>query len=547
MYIQPNGEVRLLYNVPLDSDYNDTLYFASQTAQFNYFINHSGVSLPSDQSYTRVDKGIFRCSLPMSQTYNVNYMMFRNTAFENKWFYAFVDKISYTNNGLCEVHFTIDVIQTWLFNGSMQNALGECFVEREIVADDSFGAHIEPETLQPDEYVYDDAYTYIDYAIGTMKYIVMAVDTNGKAEGNVYDNTYTGAKFYACDTESQVNDILNKDEYKNKPDSIVGIYVVPSYAVPTSEINSDHTVKTAASGPYRDYTMNGHGTEINGYTPKNNKLFTYPYNFCELITGDGQGAVYRYEFFEAGTPKFRLFFNMLPPVAVVCEPRGYKNLPSAYDPTTGITSTDNSDPTNSLTLTGYPMCSWNYDAYAVWQVQEGAVNQVNTIYSVDKGATDIAVGAVGLALAPATGGLSTIASAGMIAKGGGNILDSIRNNYMAKYQASFKADVIKGNVNSGSTLMAHDRFQFYTVRSCITAKRAKQIDDFFSMFGYAVSTVKQPNISSRPQWNYAKCTDVNINAAMPTDDKNTLKAIFNNGIRFWKNPANVGNYSLANK
>lgn len=542
MYVEPNSTVRLLKGVPLDSDYNDTIYFSNRDAQYNYFINKTGVTLGA-QTYQRVDRGIFRCSAPMSQVCDCNYMMFRNTSYENKWFYAFVTKVEYQNNGMCYVYFTIDSIQTWLFNGSMQNALGPCFVERSIVRDDTIGRHVEPENIPVGEYTYNNRLNYLDFTIGVMKFVVMAVDVDGSPDGSEYDHTYSGAKFYACNGESDVNKVLNMKEYKNKPDSIVGLYTVPTYAINTSDIKADLTVKTATNAPYRDYTLasvTAAGNTVDGYRPKNNKLFTYPYNFLEILTGEGDTAVYPYEYFTDLTPKFRVMFNMMPPVSTVLEPIGYKNLTGAYDPTSGYVTSDSSDPSNKVILTGYPMCSWNYDAYAVWQVQEGAVNQVNTGSSLVLGALDIATGA-GAVASGDTRGVSEISS------GVKSMFNSVKDNMNASYLASFKADVARGNLSSGSNNMAHQRMQFYSTRASVRANRAKQIDDFFSMFGYAIACIDTPNISSRPEWNYVKATDVNITAYMPTDDRDKIKSIFANGIRFWKNGDHVGNYGLSNK
>ena len=40
--------------------------------------------------------------------------------------------------------------------------------------------------------------------------------------------------------------------------------------------------------------------------------------------------------------------------------------------------------------------------------------------------------------------------------------------------------------------------------------------------------------------------NVNIVGSVPTDDMAKIKGCYNNGITFWKNGGEIGNYSLDN-
>jgi hypothetical protein len=72
------------------------------------------------------------------------------------------------------------------------------------------------------------------------------------------------------------------------------------------------------------------------------------------------------------------------------------------------------------------------------------------------------------------------------------------------------------------------------------------IDDFFTMYGYAVRRCKIPNRSSRPHWNYVKTIGCCITGSVPADDMRKICSIYDAGITFWKNGNEVGNYSLNN-
>lgn len=139
MYIQPNSTIYIYHGIPLDNTYTDTIYFSTEQAQQNFFLsdryNHI---LFTQQSYVRQNKNRVRLDIPYDSIYNYNYMSFRNTAYGTKWFYAFITDITYINNNCTEIEFEIDVMQTWLF----EVTLDPCLVEREHTATDVPGENL---------------------------------------------------------------------------------------------------------------------------------------------------------------------------------------------------------------------------------------------------------------------------------------------------------------------------------------------------------------------------------------------------------------------
>lgn len=86
----------------------------------------------------------------------------------------------------------------------------------------------------------------------------------------------------------------------------------------------------------------------------------------------------------------------------------------------------------------------------------------------------------------------------------------------------------------------------YSQCRCIRPEYAHIIDDYFTRYGYACKRTKVPNISSRPHWNYVQTVDCALSGDAPANAIEDIQAIFNNGITFWKNASEVGNYSLDN-
>ena len=73
---------------------------------------------------------------------------------------------------------------------------------------------------------------------------------------------------------------------------------------------------------------------------------------------------------------------------------------------------------------------------------------------------------------------------------------------------------------------------------------AKRIDDFFSVYGYAINKVVTPNLSNRKHWNFIKTKNAQISGNMPASSKAALAKIFDGGIFFWRNGDEVGNFNV---
>lgn len=143
MYIAPNSTIILLKDVPLSRDYTDTIFFASAAAQTSYFQSAYVKKTFSAQSYQRVKKWVMRLEVLADEIYDYNYMMFQNTSFGSKWFYAFITNVEYLNNSVSEITYELDVMQTWLFEATVKPS----YVERETPETDVIGANIAPEPI----------------------------------------------------------------------------------------------------------------------------------------------------------------------------------------------------------------------------------------------------------------------------------------------------------------------------------------------------------------------------------------------------------------
>lgn len=520
MLIQPDTVIKLLHNCPLDKTYDHTLYFASESAQVSYFTGLTKHNL-TKQNYQRYDRGWLTIQVPAEELYDCNYLMFRNTAFGTKWFYAFVTSIEYVNNVTSRVKYELDVMQTWYFDYS----LGHCFVEREHAFTDTVGVNTVPENLELGEYIsssFDIPMNSSGRPIMSGKSIIVAstFDKSGTdTTGGIYCGIYSGVIYNVFDATTEGMEEASEFILNNakKAEGIVSVFMMPTAFV--GDILD--------SAKVYDFTFNK-TTNPYGFTPNNNKLLTYPYNFLYVSNMQGNSAVYPFEFFVNGKCDFILAGDMSCNPSVVLAPKNYKGVHINYD--------------EKLVLTGFPQCAYATDSFKAWLAQNAA-SLVTSAIGIG-GQTALAQGRYTQAW-----NNPYISVAGAELMGGGmalSLASNVASTMSEVYRHSTMPD--QAHTGTGSTSMyALGLMNFALMQKHIRDEYARMIDEYFDMFGYATHRVKIPNRSSRPHWNYVKTVGCVLTGSIPADDTAKICAIYDKGITFWKKGSEVGNYSLDNR
>ena len=102
--------------------------------------------------------------------------------------------------------------------------------------------------------------------------------------------------------------------------------------------------------------------------------------------------------------------------------------------------------------------------------------------------------------------------------------------------------------NHSASVNVVNGFQTFTVeKKCVSKYYASIIDSYFDVCGYTTHAVKVPNRAVRENWTYTKTVDCHISGNLCTEDQQKIESIYNNGITFWRNGDNIGNYGLSNK
>lgn len=516
-----------LLNVPLEDDMKNTLYFATSSAQHSYFENNISKTYNnvSYQSETRT----FRCPEQIDSVRQHNYIMWQNTAYSGKWFYAFIKKMRYVSDGYTDVEFEVDPLQTWMFDITVKPS----FVEREHTNNDTVGNNTLEEPVALGPFVFngeatDFANTNLDgyLAIGVSE-LIDPFDSNNPLTNwlTVYGGIYSGLTYMFFNSFVSLQRVIDYYVFKVKTNALQTIFYVPQVFIDSSSpksqtyaLRTDTNTATViwiepSENPILISQSITRPNSINGYVPRNNKLLTHPYCYFNLTNNNGAEADYAYEDF-SGNPTFSVRMSLCPSMSIKCTPTGYK------------TGTSNQTWGEGIVGAKTPQCSWTTDYYTNWLTQ----NAVNIPLQATNTALNVA------------GNLAM----GNVAGAGVNFLGAVGNVINENYKASLVPDQVHGNVNSGDISFSHNKLCFTLIPKSIKAQYARIIDDWFDMFGYKTNRVKVPNVAHRQNWWYTKTINVNITGNVPNDEMNKIKDAYNNGLTFWRNPSNFLNYGVSN-
>lgn len=285
MAVTPNTDIRLL-KVPIELDNKNQLTFANETAQANYFLSINDYLEFESCQYQRKNS-VMNIPAHIDSILEYNYVMYKNNNYTNKWFYAFITNMEYENDGLTRVSIETDVFQTWQFDLNWRQS----FVEREMiaVADDVAGANLLPENLEIGELKVNNSLSVDDlepvYIIAFTGDHVGTTQITG--DGWKYNGIPSSVVFIACldFTLDVVLQLINSD---GQGDKILTVFTIPKLAIKSlipvdppgtttywwQILDNDHTELP------QNWLFSPTPSALDGYTPKNQKLRTYP--FCYL-------------------------------------------------------------------------------------------------------------------------------------------------------------------------------------------------------------------------------------------------------------------------
>lgn len=551
MYIAPNSTIKLLHGVPLDPTYEHSIYFSkysdadpakNQRDYFNNLVKTGCVF--ANQTYQRHGKGKLRLEVLADNIFDCNYMMFQNTNFGSKWFYAFIIDIEYINNQVSEISYVIDSLQTWFFDFEF----GDCFIERRHTEYDEWSNNCPEiyteEEVNQFEYLAAEPHTVHDMSSMYIIALLKKKRTSTVTGQEVVSQTQLingipvplGIEYSSLDTTDPSLSLQWLDAVVDayEDGDVIAMYLCPGELLTQSDPSTAYVTQIHPSV---------NCTTLHGYTPKNKKMLGYPFNILQVTNNCGQNVTYKIEEFTDTTNPITFVLagtSVTTPCAIVY-PLEYRGKHIDYE--------------SSITYNSFPQLAWSGDLYKSWMAQnktgiaagnvQNLMNEIPSAIATGSvtAATDVG-GMLAATLAISQPELALLVAAGATAAHFGAHLIG---NYGTKQTVKRTPSEMYGKVLMDSINTATHRVQFDFFNMQIRAEEAKIADDYFSKFGYACKRVLKPKLKARALWTFIKTKGcVLINDHLPATDAKAICDIMDNGITFWTTSATVGVYNMAN-
>lgn len=547
--VSPQGVV-YLGTVPWCQDYRHVYYDALGNAPsiISSFCNLS------TEGYTYIrESSDIRVPYNADDIYGINYCVYRNN---NKWFFAFVNTITYVNNNTSLLHLEEDIWQTW----GASITWHACFVAREHVNSDNIGEHLINEPAFPFELT-TTKQDFIDYSTDNV-IIVMTnakphikdgssmfvaqnesnIDGSDAVSGGRYAGIFQGAKPYAFTNPATAGHFLDNLNKAGAAESVCAVFLFPEDYLDYSDDSHEVLEFTSTKQQSRRYiapkTCGG------GYVPRNKKLLTFPYSFTSIAGMNGSELTIQYEKNRNATDSFQI--DMVQKIPFDPSATAFVTVPD-YDG-----AADGSTSVNGEYVIGVPCApqlSWVYGSYQNWVAQNRAAMElqernIGISFALSQGGATVALIAAGLLAGGPVGLVGSLAYFGASAGAVGNAVKGY-NNLQSEVEVQKKIPNHVMAATTDNNLYAINHEGFIIRSKSLMADYARSLDAFFDQFGYEVDVMKVPNRTGRPSWNYVKTVGANVGGNIPADRLQAINASLDSGVTFW-HTTDVGNYSLSN-
>jgi hypothetical protein len=556
----PITTVQLMNNVPLFPDNTNQIYFDNATHQNQYFT--SRVYKTSNNLTYQRDYQVYALQAEYDNTItSCNYLRYRNNNYGNKWFYAFITSIRYVNPNTVYIDFILDAYQTFMFDITWK----DCFIERSHVRDDTLGAHTLDEGIHvgnryskevnvswPGTDVFAGNVNVVPIIFLAAAYVFPSSGdpTERIITSNVQGTPTTLAvwfpNFDVIGTAPlfQMQQFLKLLQNSSKSNAIVASVAIPEHIArgtwnimkgiegAITEVQTDP--KAIESGAYLQISIQQFVDSVNAtltltplmsYTPRNKKLYCYPFTYFVLSSNQGENVTIKTEWLPETQPpvgdpdrelKLSLSANISPDSSYFCK----------------VTNANSTSRTLTCTMAQLPQVATASSTYANWLAGHMA--------SITSGILANGLQIFG-GTAATVSGAGASAGIGGITSGVNGIIGTIGNLIDAE---KMPASLNSSGGSTGNAAINNRRFSLY--QQVLNPDMYASIDQFFDMYGYKVNMNGIPDFYCRAYWQYFKIPIVNITGNVPAEYMNQIKSTFQNGVTLWNYSAgdgvDVGNY-----
>lgn len=585
-----NSECYLFRGVELDSNYDNVLIpLGSTAARANYFLDSNRYPNRThfiNLSYIRPEQGKIRVNGAITAAdYNSNYVMFRNQSHENKWFYAFVNRVEYVSDNAFDVLFDLDPINTYM----EQLELKASHIIRAHQDTDNFGDNVEIEPFAPNiktrgsriigcneadvaYYIYAEKpylpNTPVAEFVQRMSFDHWGVYrfyneylTNMDWSGaNPPEMSCVMGGYFALwpATIRGLNGFLSEfAHYYNAGtyDRIIKMGMMPNIGR-TFDVEDGDRVLDFNGGKLITAPSFLMPDDIDGYTPHNKKCYTSQFNYIEMV-GDNVEDLY-FELSKNADHSIKLegygsFMCYKPSLFVV---------PKAYDMTHAYSTTPQWDGAGATVTSGNtPGAAANHAVFFTNYPEFAFAIDGQRDYSSAQATAERISGAIA-GLVGGNGGGRTFEPRQMRTQGSPGPLDTSKNvtvsgvgagyGAIIQYAAGEVAGAISAKGKTIGTPIQSMPQQMFTMGVTVRYKQAmrsqiEKIDSFFDRYGYAINKCAIPNINARQYFTYIQLQNPDIGGDMPEDARRVFSEVLSRGTTFFNTNGRIGTYRPANQ
>jgi hypothetical protein len=546
MIVIPNSKVRLLSSVPFNSSYEHIRTFNSESEQYTYF---SG--LPSkyydNLTYQREEVAV-KVPEGYDKLINFNYLMYQNTEFGGKWFYAFITRKEYVNPDTTRVYFQLDVFQTWQFTISWNPS----FVIREHrnrwnsdgspvvnTVDEGLNYGTDYKTVNITQVIpHNDVFFLVMVCQRRMDVNSKEIDpvVNGsiqplsyyvhpfKLDGTIPYITFDGIHQSLSPIEDVLKALYTSTETVN---NIASLYITEyighdslNFSMTNFEpVNVQDASETnfvtlrVKNIPQYKTMVKSQGNKYAGFSSvTESKLLMHPYTVTILADMKGNQREIKNEYIEGQNLDIHIKGSI-----------GTNNKVSYHIDDYLMGDIENS---GEIALehgiinnnpNDVPIITDLLSAYL--QGNRNAIqNQKSSILF------NQSMGVAGNAI-------------------GGNILGTVSSagsGYLEMAGLMAKQKDIANTPPSISSMGGNTAFDYgndikglYIIKKEITEEYRKKLSDYFKLYGYKTNELKIPNLKTRASFNFVHVSQANITGDIPNDDLTQIKGIFERGVTLW--------------
>ena len=539
----PTTQLRLYSGVPWDNSYSHVRLYNSSSDLLNHLENWrvvpAGVLDDQLNELAPIRVGSLDVKVPFTEmvALDLNYLAFNNTGIYNEWVFCFITGIEWKSEKTTRIIFELDIFQ----NNFYKCSFNQCFIERSHIpkSQDTVGGNLIPESFETgDNYVAE--WTTKAYPPKNICMYVSKETQQEEVEGAIVNNIYRAAKLIHSTNADTINSKIDDMTGAGLSDAILNLFMCPDICIDAEEnpgSNEDSVIIEFDSVPW-----------FEGYKPKNNKLYTYPYIYLAVDNNEGKAVTYKFEY--SDNENHNIQFSI---IGCLCTMPEILLLPWNYNGV-GLNYME------IITMGNFPQCAFQSDTYRAWFAQNknsiiAAQNAVYDTYQVaEQGIYTQAFSNIGASASQIMAGNASAFSGGLgsvvSAQQQLNALDVSTNNQLRSQLAQRKdkqilPPTIHGKVMNADINAAYNmnKYDFYCMS--IRGQYARMVDDYWTAYGYPIFRIQMPNITSRSAWNYIKTSGCTISGDVDLSQLTALRNIFNRGVTVWHTD-DVGNYALAN-